>query len=76
MGLNHYMADLYPNMGFNSTSFITVAEAEDQVSLVDDQKTAVDMKVTHDPIVSRNIWVSVGIVFAIAVAMAYFSKGV
>lgn len=38
--MNHFMKDLYPNMGFQNTTYTTIPEAEDQQALVDDQKIA------------------------------------
>ncbi|MGG1343876.1 hypothetical protein ABE244_25630 [Bacillus toyonensis] len=73
--MNHFMNDLYPNMGYMNTGFQTIAEAEDQKSLVDDQKLATDIKVKQDPVKSGHIYKSVLIVLAIALALGYFGRG-
>lgn len=73
--MNHYMNDLYPNMGFMNTSLQTVAEPEDQIALPDDNKLATDIKVKQDPVQSKSIFSSVLIVLAIAIALGFFGRG-
>ncbi|MFE2710183.1 hypothetical protein [Streptomyces mirabilis] len=61
----YHAADLYPNMGFMSTRTSTVPEAEDQMSLVDDEDTAKEHDVKQDPITSKQILLGFGIVFLV-----------
>lgn len=67
--LNHFMGDLYPNMGFMNTRFNTIAEPEDQVALVDNQKLAESHNVSVNPNQARSIWVSIGIVLVVIVLL-------
>ncbi len=73
--LFHHSADLYPGMGYLNTSLVTVPEPEDQVALPDDQKIATDMKASHSPVTSGNIWRSIGIVMVIVILLGYFGRG-
>lgn len=71
-GLHHFMSDLYP--GQMGTRDLSLAEPEDQNTLVDDQKLANQAQVTkHDPVKSKKIWLS--IVAALAVVILLSRRG-
>lgn len=71
--LNFGMADLYPNMGFYTTRSITVPEAEDQNTLVDDQKLAEQTQVSHNPASSKAILISIAVFIGIMALLAWKS---
>lgn len=63
-GMHHYMSDIYP--GQFGTRDLSLAEAEDQNTLVDDQKLAEKAQVTsHDPGKSKKIWLSIAAALAV-----------
>jgi len=64
--LNFYSKDLYGS-GYMDSRMQTVPEEQDQVALVDDQETAVKHQVRHDPAISRNILVGLGIITIVIV---------
>jgi hypothetical protein len=67
--MGHYMKDLYPNQGFNSTYGLTQPEAEDQVAMVDDQKTA-EANVQVDPAKNKGIWMALLITVALIIGLS------
>lgn len=71
--MNFGMADIYPNLGFYTTRSLTVPEAEDQNTLVDDQKLAEAQKVTHNPASSKSILISIAIFIVVMVLLAWKS---
>lgn len=71
--LNFGMADLYPNMGFYNTRSLTVPEAEDQNTLVDDQKLAESAQVTHNPASTKAILISIAVFLVVMVMLAWKS---
>lgn len=69
--LNFYMHDLYGhNYGAKNTRAESLPEAEDQMALVDSQETAVKQPVDHDPQLSKNILIGIGIFAIIVVAFS------
>jgi hypothetical protein len=69
-GVNHWMHDLYPNMGFISTRGNSIPEAEDQNTLVDDQDLAESKQVHHDPVISKKMFITIGIIIAIVLLLS------
>lgn len=66
--LSFKMADIYgQNFGFNTTRAETLPEEEDQNALVDDQALAKKNPVHHDPKISRNILIGMGVIGAIII---------
>lgn len=53
--LSHYMKDLYPNMGFENTTYLSIPEAEDQQAMVDDQKVAEETAKSSNKAGHKNI---------------------
>jgi hypothetical protein len=72
--LSFHMADVYPNMGFIDTTTKTVAEADDQHALVDNQQLAQDFQVTTSPAEHKTIWFAVAGVVLAVILLGGFSK--
>ncbi|QWG70200.1 hypothetical protein EXW32_27820 (plasmid) [Bacillus mycoides] len=53
--LSHFKKDLYPNLGYENTSFLTIPEAEDQQAMVDDQKVAEETAKSSNKAGHKNI---------------------
>lgn len=71
-GMHHFMSDIYPGQ-FN-TRDLALPEAEDQNTLVDDQKLAEKAQVNnHNPATSKKIWLSIAA--ALAVVFLLSRKG-
>lgn len=70
-GLYFSMADVYPNMGFGTTRLLTVPEAEDQNSLVDNQEAAEQAQVRHNPASSKSILFSIMIIVLVMVLLGW-----
>jgi hypothetical protein len=64
-GVNHWMHDLYPNMGYLSTRGQSIPEAEDQNTLVDDQDLAESKQVNHNPVMSKKMLITMIVIAAI-----------
>ena len=69
--LNFSFGDIYPNLGSGTTRLLTVPEAEDQTSLVDDQEMAQAAQVQHSPQASKNIILSLIIIFVVMVLLGW-----
>ena len=72
--LSFNFADMYPNMGFMTTRLETVAEADDQHALVDNQELAEQTQVKHDPASHKTIWFAVAGIVAVVVLVGGFTK--
>jgi hypothetical protein len=70
-GLNHFIADLYPNQGFTNSRYLSIPEAEDQNTLVDNQELAEEKQVKHDPVQSKSILWAVLIFVAVMVLLSW-----
>jgi len=70
-GLNHFYHDMYLDMGFNSTSNITIAETNDQVALVDGEEIKTDVKPNSDPVTGTKIWKSIGLFIIFIILFGY-----
>lgn len=67
--LAFYAKDVYPDMGFMTTSLMTAPEAEDQTALVDDGDIAEKKDVKQNPQSSKAIWIGVIAIIAIVIGM-------
>ncbi|MDA2733461.1 hypothetical protein PDR34_27430 [Bacillus cereus] len=63
--MSHYMKDLYPNMGFQNTTYQTIPEAEDQQALVDDQKIAEETGKMENKAGHKNIMLGIVLILII-----------
>ncbi|HDR7311501.1 TPA: hypothetical protein QCX08_004009 [Bacillus cytotoxicus] len=63
--LSHFMKDLYPNMGFQNTTYTTIPEAEDQNALVDDQKVAEESQKADNKAGHKNIMLGIVLILII-----------
>lgn len=68
-GLYFSQSDLYPSYGGVSTRMLSVPEAEDQNTLVDDEDLAKANPVNVAPATSKSIWISVAVVFAVIILL-------
>lgn len=68
-GLYFSQSDVYPSFAGVSTRMLSVPEAEDQNTLVDDEELAKANPVTVSPATNKSIWVSVAVVFAVIVLL-------
>lgn len=68
-GLYFSQSDLYPSFAGVSTRMLSVPEAEDQNTLVDDEELAKANPVNVNPATSKSIWISVAAVFCIIVCL-------
>lgn len=59
--LNFGLSDLYPGSGFVTTRDLTIPEAADQNTMVDDQKLADQATAKQDPSATRNILIAFGV---------------
>ncbi|AGT13372.1 hypothetical protein O144_gp13 [Bacillus phage Wip1] len=57
--LSHFKKDLYPNLGFENTSYLSIPEAEDQQAMVDDQKVAEETARTSNKAGHKNIMLGI-----------------
>ena len=67
--LAFHLKDVYPDMGFMTTSLMAAPEAEDQNALVDDGDIAAKKDVKQDPKSSKAIWIGVVAILAIVIGM-------
>jgi len=72
--LAFHMADVYPNMGFLNTSTVTVAEADDQHALVDNQELAEEHQVTQSPVDHKFLWFAIGGIILVVALLGGFHK--
>ncbi|MGQ7864079.1 hypothetical protein [Bacillus sp. WC2502] len=55
------VADLYPGQGFETTKGLTIPEAEDQNTLVDDEETAQQAQSKVNPVTNRGMLITIAI---------------
>lgn len=67
--LAFYVKDVYPDMGFMTTSLASAPEPEDQNALVDDGDIATKQDVKQNPQSSKAIWIGVIAIIAIVIGM-------
>lgn len=67
--LNFFVSDIYGS-GYKNTRTESVPEAEDQMALVDSEDLARKQPVDHDPSLSKNILIGIGIFAIIVVAFS------
>lgn len=67
--LAFHMKDVYPDMGFMTTSLMAAPEAEDQTALVDDGAIAAQKDVKQDPKSSKAIWIGIVAIVALVIGM-------
>lgn len=63
------MKDVYPDMGYMTTSLMTAPEPEDQHALVDDGAIAEKVDVKQNPAASKSIWIGVIAIIALVIGM-------
>lgn len=69
-GLNHFMGDLYPNMGFSNSRYLSIPEADDQHTLVDNEEQAKEHQVKHSPADSKKILLAIGLFLLVFVLLS------
>jgi hypothetical protein len=72
--LEFFMGDIYPNMSLFTTKSQTVAEAEDQYALVDNEELAEKHQVKSNPVQHKRIWIVLAVAIGFIVLMGGFHK--